>query len=328
MPSPFDQSTYQVRLDWGTAGLARLAPADIVVVVDVLRFSSTVTDAIAAGNEIDLADAVEWSTNGAAVATAAGAEATVLVGGIRNASAVARAVQTVQEQPAGADVGRRHRGGGVGRGRATAVRGRGPPRCGSDHRRAHGSRHRPHRTGRGGRRRGIPRPTSRTASSAERERLRPRARGRRPVDGADGGIRRGADDTGRCGRARRGRRRAGAARRTVHAFRVSSRTSVGRSSRRSEELPRRILRPAGDLRPGPRGAPGLGARHVGSWHEVPPRSHRRRPLRADLRRHRSRVASGGSGRIPADRVAVPGRVGDRAPRGRPAAGQAPCGRGR
>ncbi|WP_350353068.1 2-phosphosulfolactate phosphatase [Microbacterium sp. A8/3-1] len=98
MPSPFDQSTYQVRLDWGTAGLARLAPADIVVVVDVLRFSSTVTDAIAAGSEIDLADAVEWSTNGAAVATAACAEATVLVGGIRNASAVARAVQTVQER--------------------------------------------------------------------------------------------------------------------------------------------------------------------------------------------------------------------------------------
>ncbi|GAA2932779.1 hypothetical protein GCM10010458_14880 [Microbacterium luteolum] len=98
MPSPFDQSTYQVRFDWGTAGLARLAPADIVVVVDVLRFSSTVTDAIAAGSEIDLADAVEWSTNGAAVATAAGIEATVLVGGIRNASAVARAVQTVQER--------------------------------------------------------------------------------------------------------------------------------------------------------------------------------------------------------------------------------------
>ena len=99
MPSPFDQSTYQVRLDWGTAGLARLAPADIVVVVDVLRFSSTMADAVAAGAEIELADAVEWSSNGAAVASAAadGAE-TVFVGGIRNASAVARAVQTVQER--------------------------------------------------------------------------------------------------------------------------------------------------------------------------------------------------------------------------------------
>ncbi|WP_136057112.1 2-phosphosulfolactate phosphatase [Microbacterium sp. K24] len=99
MPSPFDQSTYQVRLDWGIAGLARLAPADIVVVVDVLRFSSTVADAVAGGAEIELADAVEWSTNGAAVATAAAAtDATVLVGAIRNASAVARAVQTVQER--------------------------------------------------------------------------------------------------------------------------------------------------------------------------------------------------------------------------------------
>lgn len=99
MPSPFDQSTYQVRLDWGTAGLARLAPADIVVVVDVLRFSSTMADAVAAGAEIELADAVEWSSNGAAVASAAadGGE-TVFVGGIRNASAVARAVQTVQER--------------------------------------------------------------------------------------------------------------------------------------------------------------------------------------------------------------------------------------
>ncbi|WP_417505459.1 2-phosphosulfolactate phosphatase [Microbacterium sp.] len=98
MPSPFDQSTYQVRLDWGTAGLARLAPADIVVVVDVLRFSSTVIDAAVADTEVVLAEAEGWSRNGAAVAAAASPEATVLVGGIRNASAVARAVQTVQER--------------------------------------------------------------------------------------------------------------------------------------------------------------------------------------------------------------------------------------
>ncbi|MBT2484934.1 MULTISPECIES: 2-phosphosulfolactate phosphatase [unclassified Microbacterium] len=101
MPSPFDQSTYQVRLDWGTAGLARLAPADIVVVVDVLRFSSTVADAVAAGVAVDLADAREWSRNGAAVAAGAAAAApdvAVFVGGLRNASAVARAVQLVQER--------------------------------------------------------------------------------------------------------------------------------------------------------------------------------------------------------------------------------------
>jgi 2-phosphosulfolactate phosphatase len=98
MPSPFDQSTYQVRLDWGSAGLARLAPADIVVVVDVLRFSSTVIDAVAAGAEVVLAEAEGWSRNGAAVAAAASPEAIVLVGGIRNASAVAHAVQTIQER--------------------------------------------------------------------------------------------------------------------------------------------------------------------------------------------------------------------------------------
>lgn len=98
MPSPFDQSTYQVRLDWGTAGLARLAAADVVVVVDVLRFSSTVIDAAASGADVVLAEAAEWSRNGAAVAAAAPAESTVLVGGIRNAAAVARAVQTIQER--------------------------------------------------------------------------------------------------------------------------------------------------------------------------------------------------------------------------------------
>ncbi len=97
MASPFDQSVYQVRLEWGVDGLARLAPADVVVVVDVLRFSSTVADAVSAGVRVELASALDWSRNGAAVAAAAG-DAIVLVGGVRNASAVARAVQTVQER--------------------------------------------------------------------------------------------------------------------------------------------------------------------------------------------------------------------------------------
>ncbi|GAA1534066.1 2-phosphosulfolactate phosphatase [Microbacterium ginsengiterrae] len=99
MPQPFDQSTYQVRLEWGTAGLARLAPADIVVVVDVLRFSSTVTDAAATGRAVALADARTWSRNGAAVAAAAASgDATVLVGSLRNAAAVARAVLEIQNR--------------------------------------------------------------------------------------------------------------------------------------------------------------------------------------------------------------------------------------
>src|SRR4051794_20516470 len=96
MPQPFDQSAYQVRFEWGVAGLQRLAPADVVVVVDVLRFSSTVTDAVATGRTVALADAVGWSRNGAAVAAAAAGETTVLIGSLRNASAVAKAVLELQ----------------------------------------------------------------------------------------------------------------------------------------------------------------------------------------------------------------------------------------
>lgn len=97
MPSAFDQSTYQVRLEWGVDGLARLAPADIVVVVDVLRFSSTVADAVAAGSAVPLEGAARWSRNGAAVAAAV-EDATVLLGGLRNAGAVARAIVALQNR--------------------------------------------------------------------------------------------------------------------------------------------------------------------------------------------------------------------------------------
>lgn len=97
MPQPFDQSAYQVRFEWGVAGLQRLAPADVVVVVDVLRFSSTVTDAVASGRTVAVADAEGWSRNGAAVAAAAG-ESTVLLGALRNASAVAKTVLELQNR--------------------------------------------------------------------------------------------------------------------------------------------------------------------------------------------------------------------------------------
>ena len=99
MPQPFDQSTYQVRFEWGVAGLRRLAPADVIVVVDVLRFSSTVTDAVASGGTVDLADAAGWSRNGAAVAAAAASgDATVLLGSLRNAAAVAKTVLEIQNR--------------------------------------------------------------------------------------------------------------------------------------------------------------------------------------------------------------------------------------
>lgn len=100
MPAPFAQSTYQVRLEWGVDGLSRLAPADVVVVVDVLRFSSSVADAVASGAEVPLEGAVGWSRNGAVVAAAAAAvdETTVLLGSLRNAGAVARAVVSLQSR--------------------------------------------------------------------------------------------------------------------------------------------------------------------------------------------------------------------------------------
>ncbi|MBD3943129.1 2-phosphosulfolactate phosphatase [Microbacterium sp. NEAU-LLC] len=98
--SPFDQHRYQVRHEWGAAGLARLAPADVVVVVDVLRFSTTVTDAVARGESVPLdASAHAVSINGAAIAQAAAAPgATVLLGCLRNARAVADAVLDVQHR--------------------------------------------------------------------------------------------------------------------------------------------------------------------------------------------------------------------------------------
>jgi 2-phosphosulfolactate phosphatase len=94
LDSPFAQSSYQVRLEWGVDGLARLAPADIVVVVDVLRFSSTVVSQVADGQTVPLdADADAVSLNGAAVARAAGdGHGEVVLGSLRNAAAVAQHV--------------------------------------------------------------------------------------------------------------------------------------------------------------------------------------------------------------------------------------------
>lgn len=102
MSSPFDQSRYQVRLEWGDDGLARLATSDVVVVVDVLRFSSTVTTRVAAGGAVPLdAAAHAVSLNGAATCRAAAAldpAPIVLLGCLRNASAVAEAIADEQRR--------------------------------------------------------------------------------------------------------------------------------------------------------------------------------------------------------------------------------------
>lgn len=96
MATPFDQSRYQVRFEWGAEGIDRLATADIVVVVDVLRFSSTVAARVAGGQSVPLDQAAHAvSRNGAAVANRAG-DALIVLGCLRNAQAVARAVLAYQ----------------------------------------------------------------------------------------------------------------------------------------------------------------------------------------------------------------------------------------
>jgi 2-phosphosulfolactate phosphatase len=99
---PFDQSSYQVRLEWGVEGLARLAPSDVVVIVDVLRFSTAAVTALEAGGEWAMdAAARATSINGAAVAQAAAQTgAMVILGALRNAAAVARGVLAVQVERA------------------------------------------------------------------------------------------------------------------------------------------------------------------------------------------------------------------------------------
>ncbi|MFJ6651298.1 2-phosphosulfolactate phosphatase [Microbacterium sp. NPDC091313] len=87
----FAQSAYQVRFEWGADGLARLEPADIVVVVDVLGRPA-----------IEAIDGGEAAPDAAAyrdlLAAAGGAE--VVVGGLRNAAAVARHVLARQGENA------------------------------------------------------------------------------------------------------------------------------------------------------------------------------------------------------------------------------------
>lgn len=100
MTSPFDQSRYQVRLEWGVAGLERVAASDVVVVVDVLRFSSTVVARLEVGEATPLdAAAHAISLNGAAAAVrAAELSPAVILGCLRNASAVADRILDLQRE--------------------------------------------------------------------------------------------------------------------------------------------------------------------------------------------------------------------------------------
>lgn len=95
MPADHDshaQADYQVRLDWGLDGLERLAPAHIVVVVDVLGLTSAALAAVERGDTVAVGDTV--SSRIALAAAERGAH--VLIGGIRNAAAVAAHILDVQ----------------------------------------------------------------------------------------------------------------------------------------------------------------------------------------------------------------------------------------
>jgi len=94
-PTPFDQSTYQVRFEWGVDGLARLAPADVVVIVDVLGLSQAAIEAVERGESVttDAAPTAE-----ALVEAAWAGGALVLLAGFRNAGAAADAVLAEQER--------------------------------------------------------------------------------------------------------------------------------------------------------------------------------------------------------------------------------------
>jgi 2-phosphosulfolactate phosphatase len=91
--SPFSQSTYQVRFDWGAHGAAAIAAgADVVLVVDVLSFGTAVDCALAAGVEVfPFADADGLRTDADAYAASRGA----VLAGERTTDAAAPAVPTL-----------------------------------------------------------------------------------------------------------------------------------------------------------------------------------------------------------------------------------------
>jgi len=125
-PQPWHaQDGFSYRFDWGTAGVAALADCAVLVIIDVLRFTTAVTVAAERGitvtpttvgretSFVELSPAAVrsnpsdhislWSLNGAQVSLAAFATgATVIAASLRNASAAARlAIAHADRRPIG-----------------------------------------------------------------------------------------------------------------------------------------------------------------------------------------------------------------------------------
>lgn len=91
-PEALAQANYQVRLEWGEGGLARLAPAHVVIVVQTLGLTARVLSAAENGEALPVED--DAADRLALAAAETGAH--VVVAGIRNAAAVATHVLDVQ----------------------------------------------------------------------------------------------------------------------------------------------------------------------------------------------------------------------------------------
>lgn len=90
-PAPHAQANYQVRFDWGVRGLHRLAPADVVIIVHTLGLTA---EALALEPGASLS--IGYSPAEPLLRATAERGVPVLVGGIRNARAVADHVLDLQ----------------------------------------------------------------------------------------------------------------------------------------------------------------------------------------------------------------------------------------
>jgi 2-phosphosulfolactate phosphatase len=104
---PHSQSSYQVRFDWGVEGADTVASdADVIVIVDVLSFCTTVDVAVAGGGSVELsaaegepgADGTSGSDGARIAAALADHSAIVIAGSLRNATAVAQWILAHQDE--------------------------------------------------------------------------------------------------------------------------------------------------------------------------------------------------------------------------------------